>query len=419
MLRCRRWLTINDTRQRGQVLVLTALAGTVLAGFLALALDVGNLYFARRNAQSAADAAALVGAQNWTGVMPNTVLVVPNAVRDARRYAIKNGFVTDPGANNGIWNGEVRVDVPPATGPNAGKPDHIEVNIRRQVNTFIAGILGIKSVEISARAVARSRQASFAAATISLDPGEPSTWVSGATNITVIGNTYSRGVTKATSGNLTVSGNAYARGGFTGTNINASALITDAPDLLDPQWSPPVASAGPGISWNSNGVSERATIDSDGYLWIDPGTYDWISISSSDKVKFRPGVYRVTRNQGVNINGEAIGTGPICFVLDSPASFSVQAGATVNFYSDKELYNNIVIWSATSGDAVKIAGGGTASLSGTIYAPNGNARIAGTAGGTVHGQVVARDIILEGTSGSAVVYDADMAPDVAGPSLVE
>lgn len=410
----RRWLD-----EKGQVLIITALAGTALVGFMALALDMGNLYLVRRNAQNAADAAALVGAQNWTGVVPNVYIVPAAGVQDARRYAIKNGFKTDAGANNHTWNQEVRVDVPPVTGPNAGKPDHIEVNIKTEAKTLFLGIFGIGDVDISARAVARSKRMSFDAATISLDPGDASTWLNGTTDVGVIGNTYSRGVTKAMTGSLNVNGNAYARGGFMGSAIYANALVTDVPDLLDPKWTPPPADPSPGISWNSNGIVEKATKDVDGYLWISPGTYDWISIASGDKVKFEPGVYLVTKSQGVKINGEAIGTGPVCFVLPSPASFDVQSGATVSFYSDKDLYNNILIWSSTSGDAVKISGGANVNLWGTIYTANGNSRIAGTAGGTVHGQVVARNIILEGTSGSAVVYDGSMAADVPGPSLVE
>ena len=404
--------------ERGQVLILTGLAGTVLLGFMALSLDLGNLYFTRRSAQNAADAAALVGAQDWTGVAPNVIIVANNAVRDARQYAVNNGFVTNTGANNGVWNGEVRVDVPPATGPNAGKPDYIEVNIKRQVNTLFAGLLGFNNVQISARAVARSQHIGLTAATISLDPGDPSTYTNGSTAINVLGNTYSRGVTQSITGVINVNGNAYARGGFQGTGINANNLITNVPDLLDPDWSAPTANSGPGVSWNSNGVVEKSTMDDDGYEWISPGTYDWISISAGYKVKFQPGVYHVTKNQGVSINGTAIGTGPVCFVLDNPASFSVQAGANVNFYSSS-AYNNIVIWSSDTGDAVKIAGGGNVSLTGTIYTPYGNSRIAGTAGGTVHGQVVAKDIVLEGTSGTAVVYDGNNAPDTPGPTLVE
>jgi Flp pilus assembly protein TadG len=48
--------------ESGQMLVLTALCMTVLMGFLAMAIDVGMLFRAKRNVQIAADAGAIAGA---------------------------------------------------------------------------------------------------------------------------------------------------------------------------------------------------------------------------------------------------------------------------------------------------------------------------------------------------------------------
>src|SRR5215475_2110057 len=48
--------------ESGQMLVLTALCMTLLMGFLALAIDVGILFRAKRNVQIAADAGAIAGA---------------------------------------------------------------------------------------------------------------------------------------------------------------------------------------------------------------------------------------------------------------------------------------------------------------------------------------------------------------------
>ena len=51
--------------ENGQTLVLTALCMTAMLGFMALALDVGLLFRARRNMQTAADSAAIAGAQDY------------------------------------------------------------------------------------------------------------------------------------------------------------------------------------------------------------------------------------------------------------------------------------------------------------------------------------------------------------------
>ena len=49
--------------EAGQVLMTVALTLPVLVGFLGLAVDVGSLYFHKRNMQTASDAAALGGGE--------------------------------------------------------------------------------------------------------------------------------------------------------------------------------------------------------------------------------------------------------------------------------------------------------------------------------------------------------------------
>src|SRR6266852_9870497 len=51
-------------KQSGQALVGTAIAMVVLAGFAGLAIDMGTLRYQKRLQQTAADAAAIAGAQN-------------------------------------------------------------------------------------------------------------------------------------------------------------------------------------------------------------------------------------------------------------------------------------------------------------------------------------------------------------------
>jgi uncharacterized membrane protein len=56
----------------GQAIVLIVLFLLVLLGFCALCLDVGHAYLAQRRLQSAADAAALAGAQELPDVTSAT-----------------------------------------------------------------------------------------------------------------------------------------------------------------------------------------------------------------------------------------------------------------------------------------------------------------------------------------------------------
>jgi hypothetical protein len=411
--------------ESGQVLVIFAIGSVAFLGMLGLVVDAGNLYFERRHAQATADSAALVAAQNAQGMIPNVSLRTVDAVKDARIYAIKNGYDTDPAAANGIWKDDVRVDTPPISGPYTGNVACVEVQIHRSVPTLFAGIFGA-TPEVSARAVARGKQMSLQVATLSLYQGNSSTENAGSTVITVVGGTYSRGETKAQTGDLSVVGRAYSKGGFIGTAITPSEGFVGSPysapppDLFDPKWPAPTANSGPGTSWSAGDPAHDydGSKDANGWIHITPGTYKNISVASSYKVIFEPGVYRVTNNQGVGINGEVHGNG-VCFVMDSAASFDIQSQAKV-YFASSSIYNNILVWSANSGtDAVKVAGGADIGLWGTIYAPYGMCRLAGNTQGLVHGQVVADKIQFSGGSGSAVVYDKDRCAEVPGPGLVE
>src|SRR5215510_16284807 len=66
---------IQTKSERGQALIIIAIALVVLGGLMALVVDGGNVFLDRRNAQNAADSAALAaalarirGGQNPTSV---------------------------------------------------------------------------------------------------------------------------------------------------------------------------------------------------------------------------------------------------------------------------------------------------------------------------------------------------------------
>jgi Flp pilus assembly protein TadG len=67
--------------ERGQAIVLMALAMVCICGMLALAVDAGRLYFQRRLMQDAVDAGALAGAQDLVGTVAN-----PNGLANQALY---------------------------------------------------------------------------------------------------------------------------------------------------------------------------------------------------------------------------------------------------------------------------------------------------------------------------------------------
>src|SRR6516164_6259505 len=106
--------------ENGQTLVLTALCGTVLLGFMGLALDVGVLYHQRRSLQTAADAAALAGALDYLYTQSTS-----HASTAACNAATANGFsgTCSTGACNDGTSNTICINTPPvAGGPSTGTP---------------------------------------------------------------------------------------------------------------------------------------------------------------------------------------------------------------------------------------------------------------------------------------------------------
>ena len=118
---------------RGQATVLTVIFMVALLGAVALVLDVGSWFREQRDAQSAADAAALAAAQALPDA-PGTASAL------AGEYLGKNG------------GGTSTVAISSATVAN----DTVKVDVERQAPGFFAKLFGIESVTVGAKASARS-----------------------------------------------------------------------------------------------------------------------------------------------------------------------------------------------------------------------------------------------------------------------
>ena len=106
--------------ERGQALVLAALAMVVILGFAALSIDVGYWYSQKREVQKAVDAAALAGAQE----LPDNPAA---AEAVAREYLAKNG-ITDEDTISVTFRCTRLSD---ACDPAASKWDSIVVEVER------------------------------------------------------------------------------------------------------------------------------------------------------------------------------------------------------------------------------------------------------------------------------------------------
>jgi Putative Flp pilus-assembly TadE/G-like len=134
-------------RERGQVLPLIALALAALLGIGAFAIDVGYAYYAKRQLQSATDAAALAGALD----LPNAT----TAITTATSYAAAN--TPSNLSFNFTYQASCTNTAILATGCNASvNPNQLTVSASGQTNTWFARIFGISHFDVSAHANACS-----------------------------------------------------------------------------------------------------------------------------------------------------------------------------------------------------------------------------------------------------------------------
>jgi hypothetical protein len=134
--------------ERGQVLLIVILALVALLGVAAFAIDVGYAYYAKRQLQSAADAAALAGAQD----LPDAAA----ATATAQSYAAAN----TPSNISGFaftYTASCTKTAVIATGCTASvNPNELTVAGTAQTDTWFARLFGLSHFDMSAHANACS-----------------------------------------------------------------------------------------------------------------------------------------------------------------------------------------------------------------------------------------------------------------------
>jgi Flp pilus assembly protein TadG len=153
-------------RQRGQSLVIVALAATLLLGIVALGLDGGHLYMERRDVQNAADGGALAGAVDLIPAAPSGPRDVLTARYDAVKFAFNQFSETAdwgtshpaPGscaecAVDGTPVQYRSVTVTPST-PVNGEDNRLRLDVQRVLPTTFAAVLGFTTANVAASAQA-------------------------------------------------------------------------------------------------------------------------------------------------------------------------------------------------------------------------------------------------------------------------
>ncbi|MDX6538468.1 MAG: hypothetical protein QOI71_78 [Gaiellales bacterium] len=134
--------------ERGQVLIVVMFAMLALLGVAAFAIDVGYAYYAKRQLQSAADAAALAGAQD----LPD----VTAATATAQSYAAANTPANISGFNFTYVASCTKTAISATGCAAAVNPNELTVAGTAQTNTWFAKLFGMSHFDLSAHANACS-----------------------------------------------------------------------------------------------------------------------------------------------------------------------------------------------------------------------------------------------------------------------
>ncbi len=142
----------GDVREeRGQVLVLAAVAMVVFIALTGFALDVGHAYLVQRQLQAATDAAALAGALE----LPDSTLARQVASDYGPEPTKRNALRSNDNATIDVRTKCVTAIPTGCTGGN-GQVNAISVDSTSDVKTFFAKVVGFDSFTVKARATACS-----------------------------------------------------------------------------------------------------------------------------------------------------------------------------------------------------------------------------------------------------------------------
>src|SRR5690242_19137961 len=128
--------------ESGQAMVMTALGFSVLLGFMALAVDTGMVFHAKREMQTAADSAASAAALDYVYNRSTT-----SSATAAKAASSTNGF------SDGSSGVTVTVNDPPVIGASAGTSGITEVIISKPVPMTFMSMVGFSTMTVKARAV--------------------------------------------------------------------------------------------------------------------------------------------------------------------------------------------------------------------------------------------------------------------------
>ncbi len=402
-------------QERGAAMVVVALCLVVLLIIVAFVVDIGAQRLARRQAQTAADAAALAAvrilADGGTRVDAATAAIrltwentkERNGAPTLAEWQLRWATCTDPGRPPEY---SVTAASPVVTPCISFTADNTQVRVTLpalSVETTFAGVMGVRSLSTAAFAEARAAPGgggSFAVFGASTSCAADFTVeLKGGTNI-VHGRVHSNNVIK-TNGGTNVPDGVTHRGtynnqtGAAAPDRGTTGVVTDPLGSLS-------------MDQYRAGGSLRAAAISSGVPFFDLGN---TTITNGTVLTDGDGIYYTTR--GVQLTtATALAGRHATFVIDNAAATTGMQFATngtgydLHYYASDTanphkllVFTNATHTSCNTADAASIDfNGSQGNWEGVLYAPKGSIHLNGSGSGVdLLGAAVAQTVLLDGT----------------------
>jgi Flp pilus assembly protein TadG len=454
----------HKLNEKGQALVLIALAAVGLFGFAALAIDGSRVYSDRRHAQNAADTSALAAAlarirASGGNPAPSQATINTATFDAALNRASTNGYQNDSDSTVEVHICNEPTLNPPCAGlPGDADPaDYVQVKVVSTIPMTFARVIGWTHVTSTVTAIAHASSAlpkpllnGAALAALKRD-GDATLTGNGVVHLDVINS----GVFNNSSGNCATRING-ASGSYTvdtsfqlvsggycsGAGNNQLNPVQTASQIpYPPAWA--LAIPTPTITCSGNGISAQAAYDpSKNTYTFTPGNYpNGLNISTTGGVHFSPGSYCFGNSVTINgtadvianfvrfkITGGTFSTkGNSKFACDDLLVY-INGGTGIDFNGNGRVDCNNVTFFAETGS---VTWNGNASVSMNapkggdyenllIYMPYGNTndlKINGNSSNALTGSIIgiSAPVTISGNSGTAglrtqiIGYTVDLA----------
>jgi len=385
--------------EKGQALVIIALALVVLFGFAALAVDGSMVFSDRRHAQNAADTAALAGALAY-GRNGNNTAMITKAAKDR---ANGNSY-NDNGTSNtvtvtftAVQNGEC---------PGRAPGTDIEVKIVSIVKTTFARVLGW--TQFTNVVTATARGCGYIVAP--LFPGNAIISLNPSTNIHSCG--YDSG--SSNSAKWIVKGGGLFSNGCAISKNNDSVT-------LDPGECVTTVSGASGFTCQQTDSTQAVNYPADALAMMPPnpcdGTVGDVGIQPTPgQTTFNNGVYCISNMDALDSENIVLNNATL-YVTDTDFNLKFAGGGGFSGTpTDSGTYSNYYMiiamtnppcssFTSQNSQVINYRGNGSGALYGTILAPSACIDLRGN-GATedVHSQVIGYNVTSNGTADVYINY---------------